>query len=112
MKNSPRVFKTGLLGCAAMLVFGNVAANDDLDICRAGYKSLLMTPVECKSFLRELRAAQARSDHMTVLDLQEWHASLLIERSQACPCQTKPATMHRVRMTSNSLPKSANSSRY
>lgn len=113
MKTNPSVIKTGLLGCVALLAFGNVAAaSDDLDICRAGYKSLLMTPVECKSFLRELRAAQARSDHMAVLDLQEWHASLLSERSQACPCETRPAPMYRVRMTSNGLPRPVYSSRY
>lgn len=112
MKTNQRAIKTGLLGCAALLVFGNVAANDDLDICRAGYKFLLMTPVECKSYLRELRSAQTRSDHLAVLDLQEWHASLLIERSQVCPCHTKPAPMHRVRMSSNSVPQTAYSPRH
>ena len=54
---------------------------------------LQMTPGECRGYLRELKAAQARADHMAVLDLQEWHTELLIERSRACSCQLKPATM-------------------
>ena len=43
--------------------------------------------------LKDIRTAQARADQMAVLDLQEWHTELLIERSQACPCRPEPAIM-------------------
>lgn len=106
MKANPRKITTGLLGCAALFAVSNVAAADDLDICKAGYKVLLMTPGECRGYLRELRTAQAKSDHMAVLDLQEWHTELLIERSQACPCRPTSASMR-----SNSQSQSAYSIR-
>lgn len=115
MKTNSIAIKHGLLGCIAMFAMGNVAASDDYDKCRAGYKTLLMTPGECKMYLKQLRAAQARSDHMAVLDLQEWHTQLLIERSQACPCHNKPASMRSIsnmRMTSTSLPQSAYTTQY
>ena len=98
MKANKRMFAIGLLGCIALFTGSNVYAEDDLEICRGGYKELLMTPGECRGYLNELRAAQSRADHMAVLDLQEWHTELLIERSQACPCQTEPAVMRSVRM--------------
>lgn len=106
MKTISRKIAVGLFGCAALFAGSNVTATD-LDICRAGYKVLLMTPGECQGYLRELRTAQAKLDHMTALDLQEWHAQMLIERSQACPCQLKPATMRSARMISNSQSQSA-----
>ena len=102
MKTRQRLFATGLLGCIALFAGSNVYAEDDLEICRGGYSELLMTPGECRGYLNELRAAQSRADHMAVLDLQEWHTELLIERSQACPCQTEPAVMRSVRLLSPS----------
>ena len=112
MRTNPRKVATSLLGCTALFAVGFASANDDLDVCRAGYKELLMTPGECRGFLRELRAAQARADHMTALDLQEWHTQLLYERSQACPCRSKPATMRRVGMVSNYQSQPVYSTRY
>lgn len=91
-----RIIATALLGGTALLVGGHAHADDDLEACRAGYKVLLMTQGECRGFLRELRAAQARADVAAVLDLQEWHTELLIERSQACPCRPEHAAMRRV----------------
>lgn len=102
MKVSQRMIATALLGCAALFAGSGVQAEDDLDICRAGYKVLLMTPGECNGYLSELRAAQARADSMAVLDLQEWHTRLLIERAQACPCELEPGVMRTVRAASNS----------
>ncbi len=97
MKASQKKFAAAVLGCAALFTGGSGYAGDDLDTCRAGYRTLLMTPGECRGYLQELGAAQARSDQLAVLDLQEWHTELLIERSQACPCELKPAAMARVR---------------
>ena len=112
MKAYQRMIATGLIGFAALIAGGNVYAGDDLEICQAGYKELLMTPGECRGYLTKLRAAQARADHLAVLDLQEWHTELLIERSQACPCQTKPAVMYRVSMNGNSRPQYAYSTQH
>lgn len=93
MNASQRLMAAGVLGGAALFAGNGAHAEDDLDVCRAGYKVLLMTPGECRGYLRELRAAQARADHVAALDLQEWHTELLIERSQACPCRPEPAAM-------------------
>lgn len=93
MKISLRMIASALVGSTVLLAGGNVHAATDLEECKAGYKMMLMTPGECRGFLRELRSAQARADHLAVLDLQEWHTELLIERSQACPCRSKPAIM-------------------
>lgn len=111
MTASQRMITTGVFGCVALFTGSLASADDDLDVCRAGYKSLLMTPGECQGYLKELRAAQSRADHMAVLDLQEWHASLLIERSQACPCWTKPAAMRSARVLGANPQRSAHSGR-
>ncbi len=98
MKATRKIIATALFGSSALFAGGNVHAATDLDICQAGYKVMLMTPGECRGYLKELRAAQAKADHLAALDLQEWHTALLIERSQACPCRTEPATMQRLRV--------------
>lgn len=99
MKPRQHMIATALVGGVALLAGSKAYAATDLDTCKAGYQVMLMTPAECRGYLRELGAAQARADHMAVLDLQEWHAELLIERSQACPCQAEPATMHSLRIS-------------
>ena len=64
---------------------------------------MLMTPSECKNYLKQLQEVRTRADSLAELDLQEWHTALLIERSQACPCvkgkyialvQHAPANQH------------------
>lgn len=91
--------KTGFLAAGLLLLAGVLpiagaqAASGGKAICQGGYPMLLMTPKECRAYLRALSAAKARADRLAVLDLQEWHAQLLIERSQACPCWSKPAVM-------------------
>jgi hypothetical protein len=102
MKSSVRMIASALIGSSIYLAGGNAYAATDLEECKAGYKMMLMTPGECHSFLRELRSAQARADHLAVLDLREWHTELLIERSQACPCRAEPATMQSIRNNSPS----------
>jgi hypothetical protein len=102
MKISLRMIASALIGSPVFLAGGNVYAATDLEECKAGYKMMLMTPGECRGFLRELRSAQARADHLAVLDLQEWHTALLIERSQACPCRAEPAIMQSIRKNSPS----------
>ncbi len=88
MKASQRRFVMGLLGCMALFSTHSVRADSDQDACRGGYKVLLMTPGECRTYLHDLRAARARADYAAALDLQEWHTELLIERSQSCPCRS------------------------
>jgi hypothetical protein len=112
MKASLKMIATGLLGCAALLAGSSAYADNDIEACKAGYKVLLMTPGECRGYLRELRAAQARADHMAVLDLQEWHTELLIERSQACPCRQESDAMRNARVIGPSQSQLAYSGKY
>lgn len=112
MKASQKKSAAAVFGCAVLFAGGSAYAVDDLDICRAGYRTLLMTPGECQGYLQELRAAQARSDQLAVLDLREWHTELLIERSQTCPCLLKPAAMTHVRANTGSQPRLALSDKH
>lgn len=93
MKASQRTFAMGLLGCMALFAAPSVHADSDLETCQGGYKVLLMTPGECRAYLNDLRAARVRADYATMLDLQEWHTELLIERAQTCPCRPHKATL-------------------
>jgi len=70
----------------ASLTAGTGAQAADLESCRGGYRMMLMTPSECKTYLDHLQEVRARADRLAELELQEWHTALLIERSQACPC--------------------------
>lgn len=92
-----------MLLAAAMATPEVHAAQSAQAQCQGGYPMLLLTPLECRTYLGKLKAAQARADHMTVLELQEWHTALLIERSQACPCQTQPAELFGVRWADGKL---------
>ncbi len=80
-----RLFAACALACA-LLTAGTSALAEDLETCRGGYGMMLMTPSECKSYLKQLQEVRARADSLAELELQEWHTELLIERSQACPC--------------------------
>ena len=89
MKQVHRIIATGTLACAALTAGTGALAHDvaqDMDTCRGGYRMMLMTPSECKSYLKQLREVRARSDRMAELDLEEWHTALLIQRAEACPC--------------------------
>ena len=92
MKVNKKVSLVGLLlaltGLAAPL---SAQAGADVETCQAGYRELLMTAGECRAYLRDLRAAEARADLSAMLDLQEWHAELLIERARRCPCHAARA---------------------
>lgn len=85
MKSIHRLITVSALACAS-LTAGSGALAEDLESCRGGYGMMLMTPSECKTYLKQLRAVRARADSLAELELQEWHTELLIQRSQACPC--------------------------
>lgn len=86
MKTFSRIVATGVLAFATQLTGTNVHAKDDVDTCRGGYRIMLMTKAECRTYLKKLKDMRARSDRMAELDLREWHTELLIERAEACPC--------------------------
>lgn len=88
MNAGRRTFLMGLLGCLSLFSAQAARADSDTEICQGGYRVLLMTPGECRAYLYDLHAAQARAEHETALDLQEWHTALLFERSQSCPCHS------------------------
>lgn len=111
MKSSRYTFMVGLLGGMALLFASQSSrADSELEACQAGYRILLMTPGECKAYLHDLHAAQARGDYAAVMDLQEWHAELLIERSQSCPCRPNPVNAPQARATDARMPAQAASS--
>ncbi len=88
MQTKQRKFATGFFVAVLILLSAHSArADNDIETCQAGYNVLLMTAGECRAWLGDLRAAQARADYAAMLDLQEWHTELLIERSQSCPCR-------------------------
>lgn len=76
----------GLASLAGALATAPAQASDDIDSCRGGYSILLMTPAECKSFLKQLKDVRARGDKSAELELREWHTQLLIQRAETCPC--------------------------
>lgn len=85
MKPIHRILLLGVLACASMTASAGALA-EDLETCRGGYGMMLMTPSECKNYLKQLQEVRTRADSLAELELQEWHTALLIERSQACPC--------------------------
>jgi hypothetical protein len=85
MKPIQRIIAISALACAS-LAAGSGALAEDLESCRGGYGMMLMTPSECKVYLKQLQEVRTRADSLAELELQEWHTALLIERSQACPC--------------------------
>jgi hypothetical protein len=85
MKSIHRIILLSALACASMTA-GSGALAEDLESCRGGYGMMLMTPSECKIYLKQLQEVRTRADRLAELELQEWHTALLIERSQACPC--------------------------
>jgi hypothetical protein len=95
MKTIHRIIASVVLGGGA-LTAGTPALAQDRDECRGGYRIMLMTPTECNAYLQQLKDVRARSDRLAELDLEEWHASLLIQRAEACPCRAgEPVTLFR-----------------
>jgi len=86
MKKIRQIVALGMLGCLATTVASSALAKEP-DECRGGYRMMLMTPAECQAYLQQLQEVRARSDRLAELELKEWHTSLLIERSEACPCR-------------------------
>jgi hypothetical protein len=74
------------LAGAAALVAALPAHAEDIETCRGGYSIMLMTPAECRTFLKQLKDARARGDRRAERDLREWHTELLIQRAETCPC--------------------------
>ncbi len=58
----------------------------DMDQCRGGYNTSLVTEAECKSYLNEHNQLEQRSDREGLRNLEASFAIMLQERSEACPC--------------------------
>ncbi len=84
---------TMLLALTGLSAASPALAGSELETCQGGYSQLLMTPGECRTYLRELRAAESRADFAAMLEWQAWHSELLIERAQACPCHARQADL-------------------
>ncbi len=85
MKQMSRSIALSVLGCAG-LFSGASAQADDVEACRGGYSIMLMTPAECRTYLKQLKDVHARADKTAELELREWHTQLLIQRAETCPC--------------------------
>lgn len=93
MKISQRMLVAGLMG-GAIFFAGSARADGDTELCRGGYRTMLMTQGECGDFMRQMRTAESTGDRMKVFELEVWHTELLIERSQACPCEMPSNSQH------------------
>lgn len=62
------------------------AAGADEALCRGEYAFMLMTPQECRHYVRQVRALRARGETGALQRVQQEHAELLRERAAACPC--------------------------
>ena len=63
-----------------------LAATGDDALCRGGYAFTLMTPAECRSYVRQVKTLRARGERQALDELRRQHAELLRERAAACPC--------------------------
>jgi hypothetical protein len=72
-----------------------------VDTCRGGYSIMLMTKVECQTYLNDLKDVRARADSVAELELREWHTELLIKRAETCPCLQARSRGMGVRTVSN-----------
>lgn len=85
MKQMSRIIALGVLACVG-LFSGASAQAEDVEACRGGYTIMLMTPAECRIYLKQLKDVHARADKTAELELREWHTELLIQRAETCPC--------------------------
>lgn len=71
---------------AAMMAPQLHAGASDEALCRGGYAFTLMTPAECRSYVREVKSLRARGEARALDELTRQHEALLRERAAACPC--------------------------
>ena len=74
-----------LMAAAASTPPLHAAAGDEA-LCRGGYAFTLMTPAECRSYVRQVKTLRARGETRALDELSRQHAELLRERAAACPC--------------------------
>ncbi len=58
----------------------------DMDQCRGGYNTSLVTEAECKAYLNEHHQLELRNNREGLRNLEASFAIMLQERSEACPC--------------------------
>jgi len=75
------IFLVALTGAPGLL-----AAGPDEALCKGSYPVLLMTPQECRQYVRRVKSLDARGQTEALHALQRQHAELLHERAAVCPC--------------------------
>lgn len=97
-----------LIGFAITITLSSArvfAGDFDMDQCRGGYNTSLVTEAECKAYLTEHRQLQARNDREALRNLEASFAIMLQERSEACPCvDRKTRELARSRRVLSSFP--------
>jgi hypothetical protein len=83
MKRTMRVLV--LLAAATVAPHLHAGAGDEA-LCRGGYAFTLMTPAECRSYVREVKTLRAKGETRALDELTRQHEALLRERAAACPC--------------------------
>jgi len=97
LEDGMKQLMAGLVFLAALTSApGLLAAGPDEALCKGGYPVLLMTPQECRQYVRRVKSLEARGQTEAVHALQRQHAELLHERAAVCPCmedqqQSSPA---------------------
>ena len=79
------------------------AGGVDMEQCRGGLSTSLVTEAECKAYLNEHRDLELRNDREGLRNLEASFAIMLEERSEACPCvdQRARALAHSKRVLSS-----------
>ena len=103
MKRHAAILLIGFAITTSVSSAGVSAGGLDMDQCRGGFNTSLVTETECKAYLNEHRELELRNDREGLRNLEASFAIMLEERSEACPCvdQTARALAHSRRVVSS-----------
>lgn len=85
----------GVMGMGMMLAAGlaladGKVATPDERACQGAQPVMLMTPLECRTYVQQLHRLEAQGKSETLAELKRQHERLLEERATACPCVIQP----------------------
>lgn len=74
------------LSVISLAVLHTPAFAADEDMCRNGYSTMLLTDVECKSWISSRRDLERRGDLKSLQMLDQKMQAIMEERAYVCPC--------------------------
>ena len=86
MKSNAAILLVGFAITTSVSSAQVYAGSSDMDQCRGGYNTSLVTEAECKAYLNEHRDLELRNNREGLRNLEASFAIMLQERSEACPC--------------------------